>query len=84
MTKYEIAANIEIANLSSFEGKMSAAQQRAIFGGAWFGRKTIKIDNTNQGSVEVTWLVLMDQMWTCKSFAEIAQAANENRPFLSL
>jgi hypothetical protein len=84
MTKYTIAANIAIAGLDTFEGKMSAAQQRAIFGGYWFGKKTIKIKNVGQGSVEATWAVLMDQMWTEKSFEQIAQAAAENRPFLSL
>jgi hypothetical protein len=49
--KYEIASNIAVAGLDTFEGKMSAKQQRAIFGAAFFGRKNICIDNTNQGRV---------------------------------
>lgn len=49
--KYEIAANIAVAGLDSFSGRMSAKQQREIFGVAIFGKKSLTIDNTGQGRV---------------------------------
>jgi len=51
MTKYDIAANITIAGLDGFRGRMSAKTQRDIFGRKAFGRKLINIDNTGQGRV---------------------------------
>ncbi len=51
MDKYEIAANVAINGLDGFTGTMSAKQQREVFGGVWFGRKTITVDASNQGQV---------------------------------
>lgn len=51
MDKYEIVANVAINGLDGFTGTMSAKQQREVFGGVWFGRKTITVDATNQGQV---------------------------------
>ena len=78
MNKYEIAANLELNNLSNFEGKMSAAQQRAVFGANVFGKKTVKIDNTNQGNVEVWYSAAFgtDTSHTVKSFDEIVTFLN--------
>jgi len=82
MSKYEIAANIEIANLSNFDGKLPAAQQRAIFGANVFGKKSITIRNQGQGAVEVRYSAAYgtDQVLTIVSFDEIATAVANNRP----
>lgn len=82
MTKYDIAANIEIANLSTFDGKMPAAQQRAIFGADIFGKKSITIRNENQGAIEVRYSAAYgtDQVLTVISFDQIAGALSANRP----
>lgn len=82
MSKYEIAANIEIANLSSFDGKMSAATQREIFGANVFGKKSITIRNENQGAVEVRYSAAYgtDQVLVIISFEQIANAIADNRP----
>lgn len=82
MTKYDIAANIEIANLSNFDGKLPAAQQREIFGANIFGKKTITIRNEGQGAVEVRYSAAYgtDQVLTVISFDEIARALVANRP----
>lgn len=82
MTKYEIAANIEIADLSNFDGKMPAATQREIFGANIFGKKSITIRNESQGAVEVRYSAAYgtDQVLTVISFEEIARALAANRP----
>lgn len=51
MDKYEIASLITINGLDGFTGVLSAKIQREVFGGAWFGKKTITIDANNQGTV---------------------------------
>lgn len=82
MSKYEIAANIALANLDNFDGKMSAAQQRAIFGANLFGKKSITIRNEGQGKVEVRYSAAYgtDQVWTFVTFEQIAQAIANSRP----
>lgn len=82
MTKYTIAANIALAELDTFEGRMPVAQQRAVFGANLFGKKTITIRNENQGSVEVRYSAAYgtDQVLTVVSFEEVARAvANGQR-----
>lgn len=49
--KYELAARIAIAGLDGFNGRMTAKQQRELFGAAPFGKKVINIDATNQGVI---------------------------------
>lgn len=82
MTKYDIAANIEIANLSNFDGKMPAAQQREVFGANIFGKKSITIRNENQGAIEVRYSAAYgtDQVLTVISFEQIAATLVTNRP----
>lgn len=82
MSKYEIAANIALAGLDSFDGRMSAAQQRAIFGANVFGKKSITINNVNQGEIEVRYSAAYgtDQVLTRVSFEQVAQAVAASRP----
>lgn len=78
MSKYEIAANIELAGKDNFQGIMAAADQRALFGRAIFGRKVIKIDASNQGIVKGSFSVGFGQDRNTfeMSFEEIATLAN--------
>lgn len=78
MDKYEIAARIEIEEMDGFTGKMPAAQQKKIFGGYIFGKKTIAIDATNQGQVSGSFKVGFgeDANHFRFSFDQIANAVN--------
>ncbi len=77
-SKYEIAAAIALEGKDNYTGVMPAAEQRAIFGRAIFGRKSIKIDNRNQGTVKVRQSVAFGH--DCNvvefSFEQIAELAN--------
>jgi len=74
MDKYTIAANIASNGLDGFYGKMSAKQQRDIFGSAFFGRKTLDIDASGQGTVRVTWAVAgLDTCFADVTFEQIAR-----------
>lgn len=61
--KYQIAANIELAELDGYKGKMSAKMQRELFGTYLFGRKTINIDARNQGRVWGTYSMAYGMDW---------------------
>lgn len=54
MNKYDIAAMIEVMGIAGQRVKMSAAQQREIFGAVIFGKQNVQFDLTGQGMVEVT------------------------------
>lgn len=81
MDKYQIAANAAFTGLDGFEGRLSAAKQRNIFGACLFGRKTIKIDASNQGRVTGGYSVCFGTDWSTFefSFTEIAEAVNGGR-----
>jgi hypothetical protein len=49
LTKYDIAANVTLLQLEGFEGRMTAALQRKVFGRAVVGKKIVHIDTSNQG-----------------------------------
>jgi len=76
MNKYEIAAQIEINGLDGFTGVLSATIQKEVFGGAWFGKKTIAIDASNQGMVtgRYTAPITRDVVPFEFSFEQIANA----------
>jgi hypothetical protein len=81
MDKYQIATNITLLELDSFEGKMSAKMQIAAFGANLFGRKSITIKNEGQGKIEVRYSAAYgtDQVFTIVTFEQIANAVNNNR-----
>lgn len=76
--KYQIAANVALAGLDGFNGRLTAKQQRAIFGANVFGKKVVKIDASNQGRVIGSFSVCFgtDRSHFEKSFEEIAKAVN--------
>jgi hypothetical protein len=53
MTKYDLAAQLTMEGLDGYYGKLPAQRQRALFGKAVFGKKTIRINCDNQGTVEI-------------------------------
>ena len=53
MTKYDLTEALMMADLDGFHGKLTAQQQRAVFGAVVFGKKTITISCDGQGTVEV-------------------------------
>ena len=81
ITKYDIAANLELAGLDGFTGVMSAETQRQMFGKNIFGRKKLKVDASNQGKVTGSFSVAFGTDWSTfsKSFDEIADISNGNR-----
>lgn len=56
MNKYEIAANAEIAGIAGLNKgvKLTAAQQKEIFGAYLFGKQNLYIDLDGQGEVTAT------------------------------
>lgn len=50
--KYDLAARITIAELDGFAGRLTASQQRTVFGRNVFGKKYVQIDASNQGTVK--------------------------------
>lgn len=48
---YDIAANVEVLGLNGFVGRLTAAQQKKIFGANIFGKKRIYINTTGRGFV---------------------------------
>jgi hypothetical protein len=78
--KYQIAANVALAGLDGFEGRLPAKRQREVFGANLFGKKTIKIDASSQGKVAGWFSVCFgtDHAAFEFSFEQIAQAVNSD------
>jgi hypothetical protein len=85
MTKYDIAANLTLFGKDYWTGRMSAKEQRKIFGEYLFGKKTITINCDNQGTVSYIKKPTALGSWRkglglgntfSKSFNEIAKAVN--------
>ena len=79
MTKYDIAANAEIAEIAGKRVRLTASQQRSIFGAYVFGRQTINVSTDGQGEVVATIAVLFDSVYARWTLEEVAAAANEGR-----
>ncbi len=79
--KYEIAAAAALANIEGRWLKLTAGQQRSIFGAYLFGQKTVRVDCNGQGRVEVTYSVCFGTDWASAEFTmdQVAAAANEGR-----
>jgi len=56
MTKYDVAATIEINQLAGYDArrKYTAKEQRELFGWVPFGRKTVRFDCDGQGQAIMT------------------------------
>jgi len=53
--RWSIAAQFAINGLDGYHGKMTAAAQRKLLGGTPFGRKTVRVDCSNQGRICLVW-----------------------------
>lgn len=54
--KYEVAARIALAGLDDGRWhRLTAAEQRAVFGAYLFGKKSLRFDTSNQGRVEYAY-----------------------------
>ena len=77
MDKYSVAAQVAVAGFDGYYGKMSADQQRTVFGKNIFGRKTVQIDASGQGTVTATWAVAgLDTCFAEVTFSAIAADVN--------
>jgi hypothetical protein len=76
--KYQIAANVTLAGLDGFKGRLTAKQQREVFGANIFGKKVVKIDASNQGQVTGSFSVCYgtDRNIFEQTFEQIAKAVN--------
>ena len=55
LDRWSIAAQFAINGLDGYHGKMTAAAQRKLLGGTPFGRKTVRVDCSNQGRICLVW-----------------------------
>jgi len=55
LDSWSIAAQFAVNGLDNFHGKMTASAQRALLGGTPFGKKTVRVDCSNQGNVNLVW-----------------------------
>lgn len=75
-TRYEVAANIATTlGTEKWEGRLTARQQRDIFGGYYFGKRHLIVDPTGQGQVTAIKKVCFGTDWDEEyaTFAQIAQ-----------
>ncbi len=81
ISKYDVAAIAAINGLDDNENyKLTAKQQRELFGFAVAGRKDISFDPSNQGTVRIGRTVTgKDYCWKEYSYEAFAQAVNEQR-----
>jgi hypothetical protein len=82
VNKYEIAANVEIAGIAGVAVKLTATEQKAMFGGAVFGKQSIRFDLTGQGKVTATrsatkWA--QDTLFGEWTLDELAKAIEDGR-----
>jgi hypothetical protein len=77
--KYEIAARVVAEKLDGFTGVLPAEVQRRVFGRNIFGKKRIKIDASNQGSVKGSFKVAFGTDFVTFDFPfdKIAKLAND-------
>ena len=55
LDRWSIAAQFAANSLDGYCGKMTAAAQRQLLGGAPFGRKAVRVDCGGQGRVYLMW-----------------------------
>lgn len=80
VTKYDIAARAEIAGISGKRVKLTAGEQREIFGGYVFGKQDITVDTHNQGAVKASRSVIpRDCVFATWALDDVAEAVNEGR-----
>jgi len=80
ITKYDVATIAAIHNLDDDEyHKLSAAQQRKIFGFVICGRKDIRFNSRDQGTVIIGKSVLTDYVSRDYTYEEFAQCMNEHK-----
>jgi hypothetical protein len=81
ITKYDVAAIAAINGLDDAEcHKLTAQQQREIFGFVAVGRKDISFDPRDQGMVRVGRSVNgNDYVWRDYSYEEFAQCINDRK-----
>lgn len=82
MNKYDVAAIAAINGLDNNEiHKLTAAQQREMFGFVVVGRKDISFDPRDQGTVRVgKWTDGTNYSSWPFTYEEFAQAINERKP----
>ncbi len=84
MNKYEIAANVTLKGIEGQPVRMSAQEQREVFGAAVFGRFEICIDLNGQGKVTGRknaghGNICRDSIFNEWTLEEIAEAAKSGR-----
>lgn len=78
LTKYDIAS-IAAINVEDGWQRMTAKQQRELFGFAALGRKEFSFDSNGQGTVRVSVSKCFgtDSYTKCLSYAEFAEYCNK-------
>jgi hypothetical protein len=78
VNKYELAAALAVDGLDDSRWhRLSAAEQRALFGFPVFGKKEFRVNPANQGEVMLRKSVPPgDSIFAVYSYAEVAAAVN--------
>lgn len=82
MNKYDVAALIAIAGLDTNEYmKLSAAQQRELFGYNAFGKVNVRFNPDGQGCIELyrSCCYGTDIAWTTYTYEELAAKINNKQ-----
>lgn len=84
VSMYTIAGNVALYDCDNFSGRMSAKQQREIFGVAIFGKKTITIDNTGWGRIYGTFAAgYKNTSFFDLTFEQLADRINAGLDYIS-
>lgn len=82
-SKYEIAANIALKGIEGQWVRMSAQEQREVFGAFIFGKLQIRVDLNGQGKVEARKRAgcsfTGDMLWNEWTLDQVAAAASTGR-----
>lgn len=80
MNKYELASIATTSGIDDNENhKLAAKQQRDLFGYIAIGRKDIRFDPSNQGTVIIGQTVTTDYVTRSYTYEEFAQIINDRK-----
>lgn len=80
MNKYDLAAIAEIEGLTE-NRKLTASQQRELFGFNVFGRLTLRFDLDGQGEVTLMRRTCNDSIFAIRTLDEVVEAIQNQRRF---
>lgn len=79
---HDLGGLLAVNGLDAFQGRLTAATQKKLFGFPLFGKKEISIDCTGQGAVTYWWSVCFGTMAEQRTlpFTEVVAAIKTRTP----